>query len=188
MRAFVVFNRAVNLTLSQFASTVQISYDGQSLKTSQFTASIYNQTTFLVIFSSDISLNEKSLSFYFAPGSISDQYGNILTVVTVTQNVTGSAGVNAQVSQINTKLKSGTQVITYILLIVLALFFIKGGYPALISIEVLQIFYMHIFLYTDPLPYLEYHFLDTLKYFHLLFMPQIFPSIGITDTFYLLFS
>ena len=178
----------MNLSLSQFISTVQISYNGQSVKSSQFTASVFNQTTFLVIFNSDVSLNENSLSFYFAPGTISDQYGNILTVVTVTQNITTSIGVNAQVSQINSKLNSGTQAISYILLLVLVLLFIKGGYPALISIEVLQIFYIHIFLYSNPLPFLEYHFLDTLKYFNLLFLPQIFPSLGITNSFYQIFS
>jgi hypothetical protein len=75
------------MTISQFTQLVIIKYKGQSLKSNQFTSSVYNSTTFLVIFSNNLtdgSLNELALSFSFAPGSITDQYGNILTTVTVT--------------------------------------------------------------------------------------------------------
>lgn len=47
---------------------------------------------------------------------------------------------------------------------------------------------MHIFLLTDPLPYLEYNFLDILKYFHFMFLPSFFESQNITTTIYSLFS
>lgn len=57
LQAYVVFNRQVSLTISQFISTVQITYNGQSIKSSQFTAFVYNSTTFLVIFKSGGSLN-----------------------------------------------------------------------------------------------------------------------------------
>lgn len=57
LQAYVVFNRAVNMTINQFTTTVQIFYNGQALKPSQFTATVFNSTTYLVKFSSAISLN-----------------------------------------------------------------------------------------------------------------------------------
>ena len=77
---------------------------------------------------------------------------------------------------------------SYCLLAVLALFFVKSGYPALITIEIVQLIYMHIFLFTDPLPFIEYNFLDVLKYFHFTFLPKLFSPLGITNTAYSLFS
>ncbi len=65
---------------------MQIKYNGFAVKSNQFTASVYNSTTFLVRFTGlgeSVSLNENSLSFSFSPGTITDQYGNFLTVVTV---------------------------------------------------------------------------------------------------------
>lgn len=47
---------------------------------------------------------------------------------------------------------------------------------------------MHIFLYTNPLPYLEYTFLNVLQYFHLTFIPSIFSTINLTDPYYAFFS
>ena len=57
LKAYVVFNRPVNLTTSQFASTVQIAYNGQPVKSNQYTVSVYNSTTFLVVFNNVGSLN-----------------------------------------------------------------------------------------------------------------------------------
>ena len=47
---------------------------------------------------------------------------------------------------------------------------------------------MYIFLFTTPMPYLEYQFLDVLKYFHLTFLPQLFPSLNLTNEYYSVFS
>ena len=47
---------------------------------------------------------------------------------------------------------------------------------------------MLIFLYSDPLPYLEYKYLNALQYFHLTFLPQILPSMNLTDSTYDFFS
>jgi hypothetical protein len=99
-----------------------------------------------------------------------------------------STGVDTQVADLSTKVQSGTQAVTYIFLILLGLFFVKSGYPALITLEILQLIYLHIFLFTDPLPYLEYKFLDALKYFHFLFLPSPFPSLHLTNPTYSLFS
>ena len=38
------------------------------------------------------------------------------------------------------------------------------------------------------MPYLEYQFLDVLKYFHLTFLPQLFPSLNLTNEYYSVFS
>jgi hypothetical protein len=57
LQAFCVFSRPVNLTMAQFTSIVQIRLNGQPLKSNQFTPSVHNSTTFLVRFSSDVSLN-----------------------------------------------------------------------------------------------------------------------------------
>jgi len=54
-QAYVVFNRAVVLTPEKFATLVQISYAGQPIKSSQYTVSSFNSTTYLVVFSSEIS-------------------------------------------------------------------------------------------------------------------------------------
>ena len=38
------------------------------------------------------------------------------------------------------------------------------------------------------MPYLEYQFLDVLKNFHLTFLPQILPSLNLTNEYYSVFS
>jgi hypothetical protein len=48
--------------------------------------------------------------------------------------------------------------------------------------------HLHIFLYWNPLPYLQYKFLDSLKYFNLMFIPSLFPSLGIDNTYYSVFT
>ena len=50
LNAYCVFNRAVNISVSVFTSTVQINYAGKPVKSSQYNASVFNSTTFLVIF------------------------------------------------------------------------------------------------------------------------------------------
>ena len=65
---------------------------------------------------------------------------------------------------------------------------VKGGYAVLISLEILQLMHLHIFLYTIQLPYLQYVFLDTLKYFNFMFLPALFPNLGITNSYYSLFT
>ena len=57
--------------------------------------SVFNSTTYLVVFATSISsLNEKSLSFYFPPGSVVDQFGNTATATTVTEEVDIDTGYN----------------------------------------------------------------------------------------------
>jgi len=73
-------------------------------------------------------------------------------------------------------------------LALLALFFIKSGYAALVTIEAVQMIYMLIFLQANPLPYLEFKFLEVLSYFHLTFLPKILPSLNLTTSTYSLIS
>lgn len=136
---------------------MQIKYNGYVVKGDQFDASVYNSTTFLVKFTglgSSVSLNENALSFSFEPGTIVDQYGNILTTVTFEATVTETPGVTEAVAKAAEPVTTGTEIVSYILLALLGLFFIKSGYPALITLEIVQLIYMHIFLFTSPLPYL----------------------------------
>ena len=113
---------------------MRITYNGAAVKSSQFTASVHNSTTYHVRFHSLGSLNENALSFSFTPGTIADQYGNILTTVTVNSTVTVTTGVNEEIAAVSDTVSSGAKVVTYIFLALLALFFIKSGYPALITI------------------------------------------------------
>lgn len=80
LHAYVVFNRPVNMTIDQFQNTVQIKYNGQTVKPSNFTTQFYNRTTYWITFRNSSSLNENSLSIGFQPGFIVDMYGNQLTV------------------------------------------------------------------------------------------------------------
>lgn len=57
VNSYVVFSRPVTLTKEEFLATVQIKLNGAPIKASQFTSSVFNSTTYLVVFSSDISLN-----------------------------------------------------------------------------------------------------------------------------------
>lgn len=72
---------------------------------------------------------------------------------------------------------TAVNVISWVTLGILLLFLIKGGYPILLTIEAAQIIYMHIFLLLDPLPYLEFTFLNNMKYFHFIFFPSLFDGI-----------
>ena len=47
---------------------------------------------------------------------------------------------------------------------------------------------MNIFLFTNPLPYLENQYLGVLQYFHFTFLPTIFPSLGLSNSTYSEFS
>ena len=89
------------MTIAQFQSEVRITYNGVAVKSDQFTSSVFNSTTYLVKFQGLGSLNENSLSFSFTPGTITDQYGNVLTTVTVESNVTVTTGVNEEVAAIS---------------------------------------------------------------------------------------
>lgn len=64
----------------------------------------------------------------------------------------------------------------WVFFFILLALFIKGGYPVLLSFEVVQIVYMHIFLVADPMPFLEMKFLEAIKYFHFTFFPTIFKA------------
>lgn len=57
LHAYVVFNRVVNLTTDEFQRTVQIKYNGQTVKPSNFTVKFYNKTTYWVTFRNSSSLN-----------------------------------------------------------------------------------------------------------------------------------
>lgn len=48
--------------------------------------------------------------------------------------------------------------------------------------------HLHIFLYWNPLPYLQYKFLDILKYFNLMFIPSPFSPLNLTNPYYSIFT
>lgn len=56
-KAYVVFSRSVDMTLDEFISSVQIYMNGVVVKPSQFSATIFNSTTYLVVFTQMSSLN-----------------------------------------------------------------------------------------------------------------------------------
>lgn len=188
LQAYVVFNRAVTMTIDQFKATVQITANKATISSSQYTASIFNSTTYLVVFSKSLSLNENSLSFSFTPGSITDQYGNVLTTVTVQQNITIITGINEDVVNTAQPVEQATFAVTLCLLLVIGLLLLKNNYPALIGIEALQLLHLHIFLFWNPLPYLEYKFLDALKSINLMFIPSIFSPLGLNNQYYSAFT
>lgn len=70
----------------------------------------------------------------------------------------------------------------------IGLLLLKNSYPALIGIEALQLLHLHIFLFWNPLPYLEYKFLDALKSINLMFVPSIFTPLGLNNTYYSAFT
>lgn len=80
------------------------------------------------------SLNEMALSIGFNPGVITDTYGNYLTVNTITSNVTDLTLINQGTIAQSQAVSNSTSYISWIMLSVLLLFFMKGGYPVLLSI------------------------------------------------------
>ena len=80
MHAYVIFNRAVDMSLNEFSSGVQIKYNNKAVKASEFTVKFHNKTTYWITFKNSNSLNENALSIGFQPGTIMDMYGNHLTV------------------------------------------------------------------------------------------------------------
>lgn len=60
LNAYVIFNRPVTMTISQFKQYVQIKKNGQPVKSNEFKASVYNSSTYLITFVTD-SINEESL-------------------------------------------------------------------------------------------------------------------------------
>jgi hypothetical protein len=55
--AYVIFNRPVNLTLTQFNQIVMIQTQAGPIKANSYEASVYNSTTFLISFYNSSSLN-----------------------------------------------------------------------------------------------------------------------------------
>jgi hypothetical protein len=60
LNAYVIFNRPVMMTISQFKQYVQIKRNGQPVKSSDFKASKFNSTAYLITFITD-SVNEEVL-------------------------------------------------------------------------------------------------------------------------------
>lgn len=66
-KAYVTFSRPVSMTLDQFTQLVQINFNGKALKTTDFTAVVYNTTTFVITISQAISANEEALKIEYKP-------------------------------------------------------------------------------------------------------------------------
>jgi hypothetical protein len=125
------------------------------------------------------SLNLDTLTITFPPGVITDANGNALTTTSVSTDVTETTGVTPTVLTVSKPIAKAVNVVSWIILGILLLFLIRGGYPFLLTIEAAQIIYMHTFLLLDPMPYLEFTFLNNMKYFHFIFFPSMFdPVLG----------
>lgn len=81
------------MTTDQFQQIVQVKYNGQTVKPSNFTVKFYNKTTYWITFRNSTSLNENSLSIGFQPGSITDMFGNQLTVNLIESTFEANTGV-----------------------------------------------------------------------------------------------
>lgn len=82
--ANVTFNRDVNLTRDQFAQVARLSTQNGPLKSSSYTINKVAGNVYQLKFLASASLNELSLSLSFAPGSITDSFGNGLTTSVTT--------------------------------------------------------------------------------------------------------
>lgn len=56
----MIFNRPVTMTISEFKQYVQIKRNGRAVKSDEFKASVFNETTYLITFLSD-TVNEEVL-------------------------------------------------------------------------------------------------------------------------------
>ena len=77
------------MTLSEFKANVQIQQNGKAVKSNKFTVQFYNSTTYWITFINSTSLNENSLNIGFQPGTITDLFGNHLTVNEVEEEYEG---------------------------------------------------------------------------------------------------
>jgi hypothetical protein len=84
MYIYVVFNRAVKLTPTQFPTVCKIKTAKGPLKSSQYKATQINPTTYQLLILNPSSLNEQSLSLSFDPGAIIDDSGIGLSTSTLT--------------------------------------------------------------------------------------------------------
>ena len=134
LQTFIVFNRAVSMSAEEVQKTVQIKSNGVAVPSSKYKVSYYNTTTFLAVFDKSMSLNELALSFSFSPGSVSDQFGNILTTVTVNQTVVVSTGLTPSIAEASVSLSSIISYVSYLLLALIAILLIKNNYAALICL------------------------------------------------------
>jgi hypothetical protein len=75
-----------------------------------------------------------ALSFFFPPGSISDQYGNSLTTATVQQNVTMVVSVNADVAKTSQSVQDFAEVIAIVVLFLIFLLLLKSSYVGLVAL------------------------------------------------------
>lgn len=87
LHAKVEFNRAVNMSISEFTKYIQIKTQNRAIKPSEFTATKTSSTVYTVAFKNSTSLNEMALSFGFMPGFITDAYGNALSTSDVSVSV-----------------------------------------------------------------------------------------------------
>lgn len=124
-----------------------------------------------------MSLNIDSLTVTFPPGVITDANGNALTTTSVQSEVPQTTGLNQAVLTVSKPIGTAVNAASWVILGVVLLFLIRGGYPVLLTIEAAQIIQIHIFLLLDPMPYLEFTFLNSMKYFHFVFFPSLFDGI-----------
>lgn len=66
-KAYVTFSRPVSMTLDEFTTVVQINFNGKALKTTEFTAKVFNTTTFVITISQSVSANEETLKIEYKP-------------------------------------------------------------------------------------------------------------------------
>ncbi len=144
--AYVVFNRAVNLSLSEFSQAVIIQTKEGPIKSKDYIASVYNTTTYLVQFLSSASLNEMSLSVGFRPGFIVDSFGNGLISSSAETKVETLNTISVVTQEQTVEVKGNINTVSWILVSLLALMMIKTSYPLMILIDFLQILYMHLYI------------------------------------------
>jgi len=95
-----------------------------------------------------------ALQLAFPPGSIMDNSGNGLAQSSISIQVATLVTIPADIQRSSEAVKSQTNVISMVLIVILFLMMIKLSYPLIVLIDLLQMIHMHIYIVVNPLPYM----------------------------------
>lgn len=172
----VKFNRAVNLNKEQFAKIAKFSTKKGPLKASDYLIVSTTADTFRLKVIDPSTLNELALSLSFTPGFIFDASGIGLSTMTESTTIDTNTGITpalqAQAEAVNSKVN----VLSWLLIAVLAIMMFRCSYPLIILLDLLQYLHLHLYVLVAPLPYLYMQALSALRNVNFLFLPVLSSS------------
>ena len=112
----------------------------------------------------------------FAPGSIADSSGTILSEMSSGTAITITTTVDTETEEEGESIASKTNILSWVLIVAILLLMIKVSYPTIVLLDLLQYAHMHIYVTALPLPYLYMKAFDAMGNVNFTFLPTLYSN------------